>query len=174
MNFTTGAAYIADISTPEKRAQNFGLLGAAFGLGFIIGQVVGGLLEQYGTRVPFLAASAFSHAYAFATQGWMMYAFMVPYIMGSIAGPALQGIISTQVQPYEQGEIQGALTSLQSLTSIIGPPLITNLFSFFTQPSAPLYLPRAPMIMAAVLTLLSTFLVRRSLKRKFLRGTSRV
>ena len=288
-SFTTGAAYIADISTPEKRAQNFGLLGAAFGLGFIIGPVVGGLLGQYGTRVPFIAAAVFSllnclygyfilpeslsqenrrkfewsranpigslqnlkrypviyglifslgllyvalHAvqsnwsfyviekfgwdeahigyslgavgvlsafvqgylirlilpklgqkrgvytglllyavgfilYAFATQGWMMYAFMVPYILGSIAGPALQGIISTQVQPNEQGEIQGALTSLQSLTSIIGPPLMTNLFSFFTQPTAPIYLPGAPMIMAAVLTLLSTFLARRSLKRNF-------
>ncbi|MCF2503878.1 hypothetical protein L0663_10850 [Dyadobacter sp. CY107] len=79
----------------------------------------------------------------------------------------IQGIISTQVQPNEQGEIQGALTSLQSLTSIIGPPLMTNLFSFFTQPSAPIYLPGSPMIMAAVLTLLSTFLARKSLKRNF-------
>ncbi|WP_374759709.1 MFS transporter [Dyadobacter chenwenxiniae] len=67
-DFTTGAAYIADISTPEKRAQNFGLLGAAFGLGFIIGPVVGGLLEQYGTRVPFLAAAAFSLALCFAPK----------------------------------------------------------------------------------------------------------
>ncbi|CAG5071640.1 Tetracycline resistance protein, class C [Dyadobacter sp. CECT 9623] len=288
-SFTTGAAYIADISTPEKRAQNFGLLGAAFGLGFIIGPVVGGLLGQYGTRVPFMAAAGFSllnwlygyfilpeslkpenrrkfewsranpigslqnlkrypviyglilslglvyialHAvqsnwsfyvmekfkwneaqigyslgavgilsafvqgylirlilpkigqkrgiylglllyavgfmlYAFATQGWMMYVFMVPYILGSIAGPALQGIISTQVAANEQGEIQGALTSLQSLTSIIGPPLMTNLFSVFTGSTAPIYLPGAPMLAAAVLTLVSTILARRSLKRNF-------
>jgi len=288
-SFTTGAAYIADISTPEKRAQNFGLLGAAFGLGFIIGPVLGGLLGQYGSRVPFMAAAVLSfvnwlygffilpeslqpenrrkfewsranpigslqnlkrypviygliislglvyialHAvqsnwsfyviekfgwdeahigyslgavgllsaiiqgylirlilpklgqkrgvyiglllyavgftlYAFATQGWMMYVFMVPYIFGSIAGPALQGIISTQVAANEQGEIQGALTSLQSLTSIIGPVLMTNLFSFFTQPTAPVYFPGAPMLMAAVLTLISTYLARRSLKRNF-------
>ncbi|MCE7062466.1 TCR/Tet family MFS transporter [Dyadobacter sp. CY343] len=288
-SFTTGAAYIADISIPEKRAQNFGLLGAAFGLGFIIGPVVGGLLGQYGTRVPFMAAAGFSllnwlygyfilpeslkpenrrkfewsranpigslqnlkrypiiyglilslglvyialHAvqsnwsfyvmekfkwneaqigyslgavgilsafvqgylirlilpkigqkrgiylglllyavgfmlYAFATQGWMMYVSMVPYILGSIAGPALQGIISTQVAANEQGEIQGALTSLQSLTSIIGPPLMTNLFSVFTGPTAPVYLPGAPMLAAAALTLVSTILARRSLKRNF-------
>lgn len=289
-SFTTGAAYIADISTPEKRAQNFGLLGAAFGLGFIIGPVLGGLLGQYGSRVPFMAAAAFSfvnwlygyfilpeslkpenrrkfewsranplgafmnlskypviygliislglvyialHAvqsnwsfyvmekfgwdeahigyslgavgllsaivqgylirlilpklgqkrsvyigllfsaigfmlYAFASQGWMMYVFMVPYILGSIAGPALQGIISTQVASNEQGEVQGALTSLQSLTSIIGPPLMTNLFSFFTQPSAPVYLPGSPMLLAALLSLTGAYLARRSLKRNAL------
>ena len=288
-SFTTGAAYIADISTPEKRAQNFGILGAAFGLGFIIGPVLGGLLGQYGTRVPFIAAAGFSfvnwlygyfilpeslkpenrrkfewsranplgsfenlkrypviygliaslglvyialHAvqsnwsfyviekfgwdeanigyslgavgllsaivqgylirfiipklgqkrgvyvglllyavgfvlYAFATQGWMMYVFMVPYILGSIAGPSLQGIISTQVAANEQGEIEDALTSLQSLTSIIGPPLMTNLFSFYTLPSAPVYFPGAPMLMAAILTLTSAYLARRSLKRNF-------
>ena len=57
-SFTTAGAYIADVSTPEKRAQNFGLLGAAFGLGFIIGPVIGGLMGQFGPRVPFFAAAA--------------------------------------------------------------------------------------------------------------------
>src|SRR5688572_22799213 len=52
-SFTTATAYIADVSPPEKRAQNFGIIGAAFGLGFIIGPVIGGLLEPYGTRAPF-------------------------------------------------------------------------------------------------------------------------
>lgn len=56
-SFTTASAYIADISTPEKRAQNFGLIGAAFGLGFIIGPVIGGLLGSFGPRVPFFAAA---------------------------------------------------------------------------------------------------------------------
>ncbi|TLV00229.1 TCR/Tet family MFS transporter [Dyadobacter luticola] len=295
-SFTTGAAYIADISTPEKRAQNFGLLGAAFGLGFIIGPVVGGLLGQFGTRVPFMAAAGFSllnwlygyfilpeslalenrrkfqwsranpigslqnlkrypviyglifslglvyiavHAvqsnwafyviekfkwdeahigyslgavgilsavvqgylirlilpklgqrrgvyvglllyalgfvlYAFATEGWMMYVFMIPYILGSIAGPSIQGIISTQVAANEQGEIQGALTSLQSLTSIIGPPLMTNLFSTFTRPEAKIYFPGAPMLTAAILTLASTILARRSLKKNLIEPSKEV
>ena len=57
-SITTASAYIADISTPENRAKNFGMIGAAFGLGFIIGPVLGGLLGQYGSRVPFYAAAA--------------------------------------------------------------------------------------------------------------------
>jgi DHA1 family tetracycline resistance protein-like MFS transporter len=57
-SFTTASAYIADISTNENRAQNFGLVGAAFGLGFIIGPVIGGTFSQYGTRIPFLVAAA--------------------------------------------------------------------------------------------------------------------
>ena len=57
-SFTTASAYIADISTPEKKAQNFGLIGAAFGMGFIIGPVIGGLLGEYGPRIPFFAAAA--------------------------------------------------------------------------------------------------------------------
>ncbi len=56
-SFTTAAAYIADISTNENRAQNFGMIGAAFGLGFIIGPGIGGLLGQFGSRVPFIAAA---------------------------------------------------------------------------------------------------------------------
>jgi DHA1 family tetracycline resistance protein-like MFS transporter len=56
-SFTTGGAYISDISTPENRAQNFGLIGVAFGLGFILGPMIGGLLGNYGLRMPFLAAA---------------------------------------------------------------------------------------------------------------------
>jgi MFS transporter, DHA1 family, tetracycline resistance protein len=59
-SYTTAAAYIADISSPEKRAQNFGMIGAAFGIGFIIGPAIGGLLSDFGTRAPFLLAAIFS------------------------------------------------------------------------------------------------------------------
>ncbi|MEP6343429.1 MAG: TCR/Tet family MFS transporter [Maricaulaceae bacterium] len=58
--FSTANAYIADISPPEKRAQNFGLVGAFFGVGFILGPVVGGILGEYGSRVPFYAAGIIS------------------------------------------------------------------------------------------------------------------
>ena len=61
-SFTTATAYIADISTPEKRAQNFGLVGAAFGIGFIVGPALGGLLAGLGTRVPFVVAAGLSLA----------------------------------------------------------------------------------------------------------------
>ena len=56
-SMTTATAYIADISTPENRAQNFGLIGAAFGLGFVVGPALGGLLGELGPRVPFIAAA---------------------------------------------------------------------------------------------------------------------
>ena len=284
-SFTTGQAYIADISPPEKRAQNFGLIGVAFGLGFIIGPVIGGLLGQFGSRVPFVAAAGLSllnvlygyfvlpeslskekrrkfelkranpvgslyalrrypiisglvislvciyiaaHSvqstwsfftmevmewneamvgyslgfvgimialvqggliriiipkigqkrsvyfglalygiglvlFAFATKGWMMFAFIIPYCLGGICGPALQAIISSQVPSNEQGELQGALTSLISVTSIIGPPLMTNLFSFFTGNKAPIYFPGAAFMAGAFLTLVSLLFAMRTL-----------
>ena len=284
-SFTTATAYIADISTPEKRAQNFGMVGAAFGLGFIIGPALGGLLAQWGThlgttagfnwhlRLPFIAAAVFSllnvlygyfvlpesldkdkrrnidptkvnpisslrhlgrykdisglvfanfllylasHAvqsnwsfytkykfdwnegmigmslavvgllvgavqgglirytmpklgeknsvfigfslygialimFAFANQGWMMFAILVPYCLGGLGGPALQGIISNQVPDNQQGELQGALTSLVSVTSIIGPILMNNLFAIFSGKDAPFLFPGMPFIAGAVL-----------------------
>jgi len=55
-SFTTASAYIADISTPEKKAANFGLIGVAFGLGFIIGPAIGGFLGKYDVHYPFIAA----------------------------------------------------------------------------------------------------------------------
>ena len=59
-SITTGSAYISDISTPEKKAQNFGMIGAAFGLGFIIGPVLGGQLAHFGVRMPFIGAAVLS------------------------------------------------------------------------------------------------------------------
>jgi len=60
--FGTAAAYLADISTPEQKAQRFGLIGAAFGLGFILGPAIGGVLAEFGTRAPFWAAAALAAA----------------------------------------------------------------------------------------------------------------
>lgn len=287
-SFTTASAYIADISPVEKRAQNFGLIGAAFGLGFIIGPVLGGVLGQFGSRVPFFAAAGlclintiygyfvlpeslpldkrrkfdikranplgalmqlkkypamsgliftlilmytannglqstwayygmekFSwneawvgyslgfiglmigvvqvgvirwaipkfgqekslyigllfyslglFLFAFATDGWMMFLFIVPYALGGIAGPALQSIISGFAPANEQGEIQGALTSLMSATTIFAPPLMTGLFAYFTSKSAPFLFPGAPFLLSAILVLLSVYLAAKSLKSK--------
>ena len=286
-SFTTGAAYIADVSPPEKRAANFGLIGAAFGLGFIVGPVIGGFLGEFGARVPFYAAAVLSllnwlygflilpeslpldkrrefswkranpvgsllnlkrypvlaglifamffvyiasHAvqstwayftmyrfdwgeaevgyslgfvgvlsalvqgllirwlipkigqnaavyigmilyaiglvlFSMAGEGWMVYPYMVVYCLGGIAGPALQGIMSNQVPSNEQGELQGALTSMMSLTSIIGPPVMTSLFAFFTGPEAPIELPGAPMMLGAALVLIGLFLSWRVLSK---------
>lgn len=59
-SFTTAFSFIADISEPEKKAQNFGLVGAAFGLGFILGPFIGGMLSSFGPRAPFIAAAFLS------------------------------------------------------------------------------------------------------------------
>jgi DHA1 family tetracycline resistance protein-like MFS transporter len=271
-SYTTATAYIADISAPQDRAKNFGLVGAAFGLGFIIGPVIGGLLGQYGSRVPFLTAAgltflnflygffvlpeslplenrrrfdwkranpfgAFKHLkkypavaalsvsifllymagqavqsvwsffgierfawsekiigislgivgllvglvqgvliryinpklgntksiyigfgmyalglvlFACATEGWMMFIFLIPYCLGGISGPALQAIITGHVPANEQGELQGALTSLISATAIISPVIMTSLFAHFTLKSTSLYFPGAPFALGAV------------------------
>ncbi|MEP3279567.1 MAG: TCR/Tet family MFS transporter [Stappiaceae bacterium] len=69
-NFSTANAYIADVSPPEKRSQNFGLIGAAFGMGFIIGPVIGGFLGEYGARAPFYAAALL--ALVNAAYGWLV------------------------------------------------------------------------------------------------------
>ena len=71
-SFSTAGAYIADVSPPEKRAQNFGMIGAAFGLGFIVGPIIGGLLGQFGPRIPFFAAAAL------AFINWLYGYFILP------------------------------------------------------------------------------------------------
>jgi DHA1 family tetracycline resistance protein-like MFS transporter len=284
-SITTATAYIADISTEENRAKNFGMIGAAFGLGFIIGPVIGGLLGAYGARVPFMVAAALtflnflygyfilpesldkehrrpfewrranplgslmqlkkypalsglvvsfvliylaSHAvqsnwsfftiekfqwsesligislgvvgvlvavvqggliryinpklgneksvytglllyslglvlFAFASQSWMMFLFLIPYCLGGIAGPAIQSIISSSVPANAQGELQGALTGLISLTSIAGPPMMTGLFAYFTKPSAPVHFSGAAFLLGAILMFTSAVIAYRSL-----------
>lgn len=282
-SFTVATAYIADISTPEKKAKNFGLVGAAFGLGFIIGPVIGGLAAKWGgVQAPFLFAAALSFLnliygffilpeslppekrqsalrwqkanpigslielrhypvvigflipfsliyiagyavqstwtfytmyrfdwdeamvgyslaivgvvvavvqggligivvkkfgqystimvgmafwclglflFAFASKSWMMFAFIIPYCLGGVAGPTLQGIMSNVVPETMQGRLQGTLTSVMSLTAIIGPPLMTYVFYRFTGANAlidfsgaPFFLGGVIMSVAAILT----------------------
>lgn len=287
-SFTTASAYIADISTAETRAKNFGMLGAAFGLGFIIGPAIGGLLTGFGIRAPFYAAAALTllnwlygyfvlpeslslanrrafswkranpvgsllhlkkypaisglvsalvliylaaHAvqsnwsfftmyrfqwtekmvglslslvgllvaavqgglirvlnpklgnersvytglalyaagmflFAFASQSWMMFVFLVPYCLGGIAGPALQAIIAGHVPPNEQGELQGGLTSLMSLTSIFGPLIMTNLFYFFTKAGTPVHFPGVSFLLGGLLMLGSAFIAYFTLRQE--------
>ena len=285
-SFTTAGAYIADVSPPEKRAQNFGLIGAAFGLGFIMGPVLGGFLGEYGARVPFFVSAGLTLInwlygyfvlpesllpenrrpfewsrsnpinsllnlrrypivlglvfpnvlimiagfatqstwtfycmdkfgwtekmvglslgfvgvmaalvqggltravipklgnyrsisvglvlygigfvlYALADQGWMMFAVTALASLGGIAMPALQGVMSNQVPMNEQGELRGALTSVMSLTSVVGPLIMTQLFGYFTSSAAPIQLPAAPFWLAAVLIFSSWLLVVNGLR----------
>jgi DHA1 family tetracycline resistance protein-like MFS transporter len=89
---------------------------------------------------------------AFATESWMFYAFFCVQALGFVSGSALQGYISAQVPANEQGELAGAMGSIMSLTGIIGPLLMLNLFAYFTGKSAPMYVPGVPYLAAAALT----------------------
>ena len=71
-SFTTATAYIADISNDENRSKNFGMVGAAFGLGFIIGPVIGGFLGDIGVRVPFMFAAGLTFL------NWLYGYFVLP------------------------------------------------------------------------------------------------
>jgi DHA1 family tetracycline resistance protein-like MFS transporter len=71
-NISAATAYIADVTPPEKRSASFGLVGAAFGLGFIAGPALGGMLGQMGLRVPFYAAAGLT------LLNWLYGAFVLP------------------------------------------------------------------------------------------------
>ena len=104
-------------------------------------------------------------AFAFATQGWMMFAFLVPYCLGGIAGPSLQATVSGKVSSNEQGELQGALTSLASLTLILGPLIMNNLFTYFTT-SAPIHFPGVSFLLGAIFMLASIIIAWSVLARR--------
>lgn len=287
-SITTANAYIADISTPETRAQNFGLVGVAFGLGFIFGPALGGLLGGVDIRLPFLVSavlallnwlygffvlpeslppalrSGFSwrkanplgsigqlgayplvaglatafifislaqrgletvwvlytgyrfgwgeqangltlglvgvmavivqgflirptirwlgerrtilvglalstltfFLYGLASEGWMMIAIIVFGALGGVAGPSLQGLVAGSVPPDEQGKVQGALTSLISLSSIFAPLIFTSgLFSYFTSDVAPFKLPGAPFFLGTAFFLAGFVVIVRLFRR---------
>lgn len=287
-SFTTASAYIADISTEETRAKNFGMIGAAFGVGFVLGPLLGGLLAGFGTRAPFYAAAGLclinalygyfvlpeslspenrrnfhwkranplgslqflrrfpaigglamsffllylagqavqsnwnfftKHRFqwsesmigislavvgvlvgavqggltrvvnprlgneksiyaglllytlgliffAFSNQTWMMFVSLVPYCLGGIAGPALQSTLAGHVPSNEQGELQGTLTSLMSVTTIIGPAIMNTLFTYFTSAKAPIYFPGVSFLLAAFCMLASVWIAWRVLSRE--------
>jgi len=288
-SFTTATAYIADVSVDEtSRAKNFGMIGAAFGLGFVLGPALGGFLAHWGIRAPFYAAAVLcllncvygffllpeslkkenrrpfewpranplgslkfltSHPeigglafaffliylgaqsvqgnwnfftiyrfqwsenmvgislaivgvlvgaaqagltrviipkigneksiylglslytlglvlFAFATQSWMMFAFLIPYCLGGICGPSLQSVISGHVPPNQQGELQGALTSLMSLTTIFGPLIMNGTFAYFTSDKAPFHFPGIHFLIGAVCMLLSIIITNKVLTKE--------
>ena len=148
------------------------MIGYSLGaVGVLVAVVQGGLIRvinpmlgqkrsvYYGLLLQMLGFILF----AFASEGWMMFVFLIPYCLGGIGGPALQGIISKQVPANEQGELQGMLTSLMSATSIFGPLMMTAIFAHYTAKTTAIYFPGAPFILGGFLTLISTFWAMKSL-----------
>jgi len=110
--------------------------------------------------------------FSFAGATWMMFVFSIPYCLGGIAGPALQSIITSEVAQNQQGELQGGLTSLMSVASVVGPLVMPTLFVYFTSPGAPIFFPGAPFMMGAVCMLLSAILAIRNFKREKIKAES--
>ena len=96
----------------------------------------------------------------------MMFAIVIPFSLGGITGPALQGIMTNKIPHDEQGEFQGGMTSLVSLTAIIGPLLMTNLFSYFTSKETNIYFPGASFMLAAILSFIGLLIAYNFLSRK--------
>jgi DHA1 family tetracycline resistance protein-like MFS transporter len=89
--------------------------------------------------------------YATATAGWMMLAWLSTWFFGAIMMPTTNALMSHRVAPDAQGELQGAVASLFSLSSIVGPPLMTQLFSRFAAPDARVHFPGAAFLAAGLL-----------------------
>jgi len=140
------------------------MIGISLGIvGVLVTLVQGGLIRVINPRIGNEKSVYFGLAlytigllsFAFANQSWMMFAFLVPYCLGGIAGPALQSIISGSFPANEQGELQGALTSLISVTSIFGPLIMTSSFAYFTSDRALIYFPGVSFLIGALFMLCS-------------------
>lgn len=152
---------------------SLGILGAmvAFVQGVLIKKTIPRLGQAKSVYIGLVIYSVGMLLFGLATHGWMMYAISIFYCLGGIAGPALQGIISSQVLPTEQGELQGTLNSLISITTIVGPLMMTNIFAWFTSKAAPIWFPGAPFVAGAIMMLVSAWVAYRYLHSKHIHVT---
>ncbi len=100
--------------------------------------------------------------YAVTNHGWELYPLMALWSFFGLANPALNAIMSSAVPATEQGELQGAIASLGGLTSIFAPPLLTNVFGYFTGPAAPVYFPGAAFTVAGAFLIVAALLFVRT------------
>ncbi|GAB5503994.1 TCR/Tet family MFS transporter [Pyruvatibacter sp.] len=130
-----------------------------FSMGWLTGYAVPRLGETRAILIGFTSAGIGFLGYALATQSWMMYAATIFFAMVGIGSSALRSVLSKQVSETEQGELQGAITSVMGLTAIFTPLMMTGLFSAFTGDDAPIHLPGAPYFLATIAMVLSIFMV---------------
>src|SRR5258706_377748 len=137
-NMSVANAYVADITPPEERAKRLGMMGAMFGIGFILRPGVGGLLGAVNLQLPFFVAGRLAMrnlvfgllsstlAYVLwgaATQSWMMFAIIFVNLLGATVAAAIQSIISSAADADNQGQMLGAVGGLNSLMTVIAPPI---------------------------------------------------
>jgi DHA1 family tetracycline resistance protein-like MFS transporter len=153
--------------TPADIGWSLAMVGVAFAViqGGLIRFIIPKLGQERSVYVGVALYAVGFLLYGLATEGWMMYPITIIYCLGSIAGPALQGIMSTAIPPNAQGELQGGFTSMAALAAIVGPIMMNSVFAWFTGDNAPIYFPGAAMILGAVLTLISSLLARNTLKK---------
>jgi len=125
----------------------------AFSFGVLPRVVIPRIGEPRAVYLGFLCAALGYAGYAFSTSPWQIYAWMLVWALAGVGNPALNAIMSKQVPANEQGELQGAVASLGSLTSIAAPVVMTNLFAYFTSGSAPFYFAGASFLAAALFEL---------------------
>ena len=134
------------------------------------GLLMGRLVRRFGERrlvvAGTLSAVAGYLVYAFAEQGWMMYVGILIAALSGVVFPSLQGLMSNLTAKSGQGELQGAVASLFSLATIIGPLVMTQAFAYFTAPAAPFQLPGAAFVMAALLTVGALLLFARAMRMR--------
>lgn len=127
----------------------FGLCGAVV-MATVLPRVVAVLGEWRTAAIGLSFTAIAALGYAAAWQGWMIYAVIVATCMEALSEPPLRSLAAAQVPPSAQGELQGAMTSLFSVTAIIAPLLYTNIFSWFTGPDAPVEFGGAAYVVAGL------------------------
>ncbi|QWW66591.1 TCR/Tet family MFS transporter [Rhizobium sp. WYJ-E13] len=125
-------------------------IGAALVMGLVLPRVVPVLGEWKTALLGLSFSMAALTGYAFAWEGWVVYTVIVLTVMENVADPPLRSIAAGKVPPSAQGELQGALASISSITTIIGPLIFTQMFGYFTKPDAPITFAGAPYLLAAV------------------------
>jgi DHA1 family tetracycline resistance protein-like MFS transporter len=120
-------------------------------MGGLTGLIVPRIGERRAIIVGFLLMATGFLGYAVATQGWMIYAAIAIGSLGGIANPAVQCVMSKQVGPSAQGELQGGVASINSIAAVLSPIFMTQLFRYYSEAGAPIHFPGAPYLVSAVL-----------------------
>jgi DHA1 family tetracycline resistance protein-like MFS transporter len=134
-------------------------------MGGLTGVVVPKLGERRAIILGFLLMMVGFTAYALVPLAWMIYPAIAIGSLGGIANPAMQSVMSRQVGPSAQGELQGANASLASVAAILSPIFMTQLFSFYTGPSAPVVFPGAPYLVSGAFVLVCAVIAWRRVER---------
>lgn len=139
-------------------------LGAAVVQGGLARKIIPALGERRSLLIGISIGVAAYVGYGLATAGWMIYALVLAASLGAIAQPAGQAIITKAADPTEQGQVQGALASLQSVAAIAGPLIGGWVFAYFISEAAPAYVPGASYFVSALLALVGLGIAARTLR----------